>query len=635
MISIGGIRLNDAHNKTFLRFSDELVFENNTINFIIGMSGAGKTSLIDFLSAPFTDDPIKNGVIRYPGNLDAVTVINSSSASRKKYINFIRNSVAYIPQKTDSFHPAIPIRKQIYDYYKTILPDGTKPDEKEFAECLERVSRYAGWDEVIVDPHSKDGLILVDKKKYIDENGDTHWIVDTQKPGPDADAWGNRVTVYEDKISTGQKQRLFILMGLMQFELAENPVLLADEFLVNFTYHEANRVLEKVITFFNEAPKKNKTAVFILHDLSLDFLKDLPQSANIKLFAVEKVEDHTRNPKTETEDVQYLKAYGTTLFDFFNNSAKAGKEVFGKFLRSYAPEALEDTAGIDIKESEDVLTSFHLDHSEPVDGIYNDLDFTLKKGRFITLTGFSGCGKSTFCNQFLAQKITNKKIFRYLPSQMLSSLSEDSQITVAQDLRSVYRYYNNLDNLHECLDDLIKLFSDVKLIDKRLSEEEQAKALHAILSKKIFTLSGGQLQRYWFVRLLLDYNLKADDTEFLVLDESIASLDCITKNMIILMLLKNVLSEHGITVLLISHDLRDINVIYRTLEKALVNNPAKIEQVFEQYEMFDQGIYRVKTCFPEYCMNLKNKKANEYIFKNGEIHQLRLHENDGAEEGSK
>jgi hypothetical protein len=34
-------------------------------------------------------------------------------------------------------------------------------------------------------------------------------------------------------------------------------------------------------------------------------------------------------------------------------------------------------------------------------------------------------------------------------------------------------------------------------------------------------------------------------------------------------------------------------------------------------------------------MNLKNKKANEYIFKNGEIHQLRLHENDGAEEGSK
>jgi hypothetical protein len=34
-------------------------------------------------------------------------------------------------------------------------------------------------------------------------------------------------------------------------------------------------------------------------------------------------------------------------------------------------------------------------------------------------------------------------------------------------------------------------------------------------------------------------------------------------------------------------------------------------------------------------VNLKNKKANEYIFKNGKIHQLRLYENDGAEEGSK
>jgi ABC-type dipeptide/oligopeptide/nickel transport system ATPase subunit len=634
MISISGIRLNDAHNKTFLRFPDELVFENNTINFIIGLSGVGKTSLIDFLSAPFTDGPVKNGVIRYSGSVDPVTVINSSSASRKKYINFIKNSVAYIPQKTDSFHPAIPIRKQIYDYYKTILPGGKKSGKKEFTECLKKVSKYAGWDEVIIDPYSKDGLILVDQKEYIDENGKHYCIVDTQKPGPDSNAWGNRVTVYEDKISTGQKQRLLILMGLMQFDRAENPVLLADEFLVNFTYHEADRVLKNIIRFFKEARQQNKTAIFILHDLSFNFLKTLPQSANIKLFAVEKVKNYTPNPKTETEDVQYLKAYRTTLFDFFNNSTDTGKEVFDKFLKSYEPEALKDTAEIDIKEPEGEIASFHLDHSDPVAGIYKNLDFTLKKGRFITITGFSGCGKSTFCNQFLAQKISNKKSFRYLPSQMLSSLSEDSQITVAQDLRLVYRYYNNLDNLHECLSDLTKLFTDLKLIDKNLSPEEQAIVRDTIISKEIFTLSGGQLQRYWFVRLLLDYNLKEGDTEFLVLDESIASLDCITKNMIIGVLLKNVLSR-GITVLLISHDLRDINVIYKTLEKALVNNPAITEQVFEQYEMFDQGIYRVKTPFPKYCDNLKNKKANEYIFKNGEIHQLRLHENNGAEEGEK
>ena len=120
----------------------------------------------------------------------------------------------------------------------------------------------------------------------------------------------------------------------------------------------------------------------------------------------------------------------------------------------------------------------------------------------------------------MAQKIPNKKSFRYLPAQMLSSLSEDSQITVAEDLRLIYRYYNNLDNLHECRSDLVKLFCDVELIDKRLSQNEQAAALDTILSKGIFNLSGGQLQRYWFVRLLLDYNLGADDTNFLVLDES-------------------------------------------------------------------------------------------------------------------
>jgi ABC-type nitrate/sulfonate/bicarbonate transport system ATPase subunit len=170
------------------------------------------------------------------------------------------------------------------------------------------------------------------------------------------------------------------------------------------------------------------------------------------------------------------------------------------------------------------------------------------------------------------------------------------------------------------------------------SQDDQVSGsdLKEFLNKKIYDLSGGQQQRYWLARILFNRgneNSAAGDPGLLVLDESIASLDCITKNLIIALLLEEVLSRRGMTILFVSHDLRDINVIYKTLlENAGAEN---IHNIFEHYEMFHKSfdkndsdreyIYRVKTPFPEYCENLINRKPNTYISprNNKELH-LRL-----------
>ena len=133
-ITLKDIRLNNAKNKTYLAFDGLIEFKENTVYFIIGLSGIGKTSLVDFLTAPFTDDPIKNGSIHLSSDIALksigegkpitdLRVKNSFNLYSRQYVDFIRKSVALIPQKTDSFHPSKPIVKQMYEYYKMAYPN--------------------------------------------------------------------------------------------------------------------------------------------------------------------------------------------------------------------------------------------------------------------------------------------------------------------------------------------------------------------------------------------------------------------------------------------------------------------------------------------------------------------------------
>ena len=635
MITLKNVTLNNGKNKTFLKLCESIRFENNTINLIIGRSGIGKTSLIDFMASPFTDDPIKNGDIiispeiavatKGKKSINQFSVINSASQAMGPYAQFVKSSIAYIPQKTDSFHPAIPVRKQMYRYYKAaleaILSKKIKADREDFLtrlfeeldpkvalpknkgaykrelfnHLLEKLSPWAGWDKIVVDTENPEALMVFDKKEYADDcGGEPVTIVDTQK-GSD-----KGVKVYESEFSSGQLQRIFILLGLIKVYLAETPILLCDEFLVNFTYCEAAEVLKKTIDFFfNTIKKKHKTAVFILHDLSFDFLGDSTDS-RIKVFALEQDNAYKRDAKRDADHVHRILKHETGIYGFFHDEPETHGRIFRDFLESYSRGiAMPVKKGLRLKNNDDVIMNAKVGPSK-YPGLYGEIAFALKQGCFYVLTGFSGVGKTTFCDELLS-RCANKKSFRYLTSHMLSAISMESRITIRQDLSLVYRYYNGIEKLDDCWGKIEKLFGDLQL------------DLGSYIDKGIYDLSGGELQRYWFARLLLDHNLAEGESQFIMLDESIASLDCISKNIIIIMLIENVLVQRGMTVFLVSHDLRDISVINKTLE-SMPGGTA----VFEHYEMFGGKIHKVITPFAEYCKNMVARNYNSYQFAEGE-----------------
>ena len=656
MITIKNIRLNDAKNKTFIEFEDSISFRDNSIYFIIGRSGVGKTSLVDFLTAPFTDDPIKNGEIELSPELTLelnesneiitnLTIRNSFNRYSKKYVNFIRKSVAYIPQKTDSLHPSIPVVDQMYKYYQMALPEGKKPNENEFNNLLAKLSLVAGWKSITRCPQNERCLRVIDEEDYIDENTNKPFMGKI-KNNRNANNEGIQKT-YESEFSSGQLQRLLILMGLIQFHISDHPILVGDEFLVNFSYLKSNIVLENVIKYFFDEQKKFKTAIFILHDLSFDFLKNkflkkIPPGFSAKIIGIEDIGVNKKNiilekmninplshwlkkkiaefKETESKYCQKLIKHEINVAEFFEKkwNNNPGEEFFKEFHDSYEIRALtSDECKLSIQYSDEEYR-FKIDINED-DCPYNDIrvfdkkiNLSLKKNRVIVLTGFSGCGKSTLCKVYVEKNIKEKKTVRFFPDKPLSSLSEDSQVSIREDLEIMYNYYNKIENLkNESLKSNIKeLLESVRFY--RETDEIDA---DEFLSRKIYDLSGGQQQRYWLARLLFDYDKASDGVfvqpELFILDESIASLDCITKNSIISYLLQKVFSGKGATLLLISHDLRDIGVIYETLlEEAGEEN---IDKVFEHYEMLDGNLFGVKENFTDYRNNLISEKGNNYL----------------------
>jgi ABC-type dipeptide/oligopeptide/nickel transport system ATPase subunit len=640
MITLQKVLLKNAKNKIYLSFDGTINFNDDSIYFIIGRSGVGKTSLIDFMTSPFTDDPIKNGEIilsddialnsKFSKNpINKLIIGDSWNFWLNSYIKFIQKSAALIPQKTDSFHPSIPVVRQMYDYYKMALPAGVKPSMETFNKLLVDLSPFAGWDKISVNPKDKNSLLINDKKEYIEESsGEIFTVIEKMEESK----------TYENEFSTGQLQRILILMGLIQFSVSDHPILIGDEFLVNFTYFEAGEVLKSVIEFFRQNnEKKHKVAVFILHDLSFDFLRTIEVNYPMEIIGVEKDLQYANNErqKTETSDAQKIITHQISVSDFFaeNWEGNEGAEFFRQFKNSYESRPLtanECKFNIKIK-NEKYQYDVKLDASSPYSGVYKKINLEIKKNKFIVLTGFSGCGKSTLCTQYVNECIKNKRTFRYFPSRPLSFLSEDSQVSIRQDLSIMYNYYNRIIDPSQYKSEISKMLNKVHFAKKTMT----VKNLDAeFLNKKIYDLSGGELQRYWLIRILFDYNGGGDyiNPELLILDESIASLDCITKNKIIALLLQEVLSEKEMTVLFVSHDLRDIGVIYKTL---LENNGGKnIDDIFEHYEMFhkksdnkkenQEYLWRVKTPFPEYCINLENNKPNIYESLNDKSIQYKL-----------
>lgn len=197
--------------------------------------------------------------------------------------------------------------------------------------------------------------------------------------------------------------------------------------------------------------------------------------------------------------------------------------------------------------------------------VFNDLDLTIKKGEFICVYGPSGSGKTSLLNiigqlqkPFLGKVYINeilmpgvlskcdKDFLRHEIAYLIPSLTLLDNKTVMNNFKIDLKYKNE--------DKYIEVLESV-----RLSEE--------ILTRKIYTLSGGEKLR---VALAI---IKLKNNGILLADEPTASLDPDNAKCICDMLKS--INESGVTVIAVTHDEAMLKYATRVI------NLNKQKQIFE------------------------------------------------------
>lgn len=189
-----------------------------------------------------------------------------------------------------------------------------------------------------------------------------------------------------------------------------------------------------------------------------------------------------------------------------------------------------------------------------------DVNLTLNDGDFVTVIGGNGAGKSTLQNVISGainpdygtieiNDINITKLPEYKRAKFIGRVFQDPMLGTASDmwieenLALAYKRGEKRSPLRWMIDSEKEKIFEESLSKLGLSLENRMKS-------KVRLLSGGQRQA---ITLLMATIKKPD---LLMLDEHTAALDPKTANLV-LTLTKEIIEEHNITTLMITHNMRD------------------------------------------------------------------------------
>jgi len=190
-----------------------------------------------------------------------------------------------------------------------------------------------------------------------------------------------------------------------------------------------------------------------------------------------------------------------------------------------------------------LLKTSGLFYSRDGNTILNDINIEIQPGEFITVTGSSGSGKSTFlkmCGDLISPDsgdlyYKGKNYLDWNPYELRRKISYLFQ-TPSFFFESVYE---NLEYSFTLRQETVNKERILELLRKVNLKED-------ILKQNIINLSGGEKQRISLIRSLLFL------PEVLLLDEITSALDY--NNTLITEELIKEISEQGITVIWVTHD---------------------------------------------------------------------------------
>jgi putative ABC transport system ATP-binding protein len=190
-----------------------------------------------------------------------------------------------------------------------------------------------------------------------------------------------------------------------------------------------------------------------------------------------------------------------------------------------------------------------------------DISVEIREGEIVILTGPSGSGKSTLLTLIGALRSAQEGSIRLLGHELQGS-SEQTLVAARQHIGYIFQAHNLLEALTALQNVQVPLQVHNELdnedIEKQAKHTLEAVGLGDKLQSHPSELSGGERQRVAIARALVV------NPKILLADEATASLDKQTGRTVI-NLIKQLAQERGVTVVLVTHDNRILDVADRIL----------------------------------------------------------------------
>jgi len=234
-----------------------------------------------------------------------------------------------------------------------------------------------------------------------------------------------------------------------------------------------------------------------------------------------------------------------------------------------------------------------------------DINLQIPEGKFVSILGPNGSGKTTLLrliSGFLSPSkgsvsILHKNVHDYKRNEIAKKLSFVSQINEAIFPYSVFQFVSMGRNPYSSNSFFVNK-NDILIIQKYMELFE----LSALREKRINEISGGELQRAYLCRALVQ------EPKILLMDEPVSHLD-IKHQLSSYKLLKEINKELGITIILVSHD---INLSLRYSDRLIFMKQGRIIFNSKPEDISDSDL--INETFGVNSEMLKNRNDKIYFF---------------------